>query len=112
MKEQDRVKTEIKELLSAREWAKTRELLSDTPAPDIADLLPDMDKTDRMLLFSLLPRQLAGEAFSYLESRRKDDLLKELTDEETRRLLAELSPDDRAEFFEELPGLLQRLLIS
>lgn len=111
MKEQDRVKTEIKELLSAREWAKTRELLRDIPAPDIADLLPDMDKTDRMFLFSLLPRQLAGEAFSYLESRRKDDLLKELTDEETRHLLAGLSPDDRAEFFEELPGLAtQRLL--
>lgn len=111
MKEQNEIKIEINELFAGRNWAQAREVLRDVPAPDIADLLPDMEKSDRILLFRLLPRPLAEEVFSYLESRRKDDLLKDLTDDETRRLLAGLSPDDRAEFFDELPGLAtQRLL--
>ena len=37
-------------------------------------------------------------------------MLKDLTDEETRHLLADLRPDDRTTLFEELPDKLQRLL--
>lgn len=105
------VNQQIRELVEQHKWAVLRELLSGIPAPDIADLLPSLEKSERILIFRLLPRQLSSEVFSYLESKNKDALLRDLTDEEARQILANLSPDDRTEFFEEIPGqAIQRLI--
>jgi len=92
MEEPDEVKKEINELLAQKKWGQTRELLGELPAPDIADFLPDLDKADRILLFRLLPRPLASEVFSYLEPKKKDNLLRDLTEEEVRRVLAWMIP--------------------
>ena len=111
MDEQDNPVMHVQELLFLKDWAGARNLLRDVPAPDIADLLLALAKNDRILLFRLLPRSQASDAFSYLESSQKDDLLKELSDEEAKELLADLYPDDLAEFLEEMPGrATQRLL--
>ncbi len=54
---------------------------------------------------------MAADVFSELESRDQDELLRNLTDEETRALMANLRPDDRTALLEELPGqVTQRLL--
>lgn len=105
------LKERIKELIKNQEWAELRAVLTGLPAPDIASVMPAVEKHERMLMFRLLPRQLGAELFSYLESKSKDMLLMELTDEEARSILASLSPDDRTEFLEELPGqAIQRML--
>jgi magnesium transporter len=101
----------IKGLIDNREWAELREILKGLPAPDIASVIASAEKHERILLFRLLPKHLAAEFFSYLEAKDKDMLLGEVTDEEARHILAGLSPDDRTEFFEEVPGqAIQRLL--
>lgn len=111
MTDQDALNSRINELIEKRDWAELRGLLSELPAPDIADMLRRLEKPDRVLIFRVFPRQLSSEIFSYLESQDKDTFLKELTNEETQQILSNLSPDDRAQFFEELPGqAIQRLL--
>lgn len=105
------IEPRLRELIEKREWFALRESIAEVPAPDIADLLREMEKGERALVFTALPRQLASEVFAHLEPQDKDDLLKGLTEEETRRLLADMPPDDRAALFEELPGqVTQRLL--
>ena len=85
--------------------------VSYTHLPDIADVLIQLDKPSRVLLFRCLPRKTAADVFSELEGEDTDSLLKELTDEETRLLLAYMRPDDRTELLEELPGqVTQRML--
>lgn len=107
----DRLVSKTRELIGQKKWALLREALHDVPAPDLADLLPHLEKRERILFFHVLPRQVSSEIFSYLESGDKDALLKDVTDEVARRLLADLTPDDRTEFLEELPGqATQRLL--
>jgi magnesium transporter len=102
---------EIAELIAARRWTELREVLEDWPAPEIADLLLDLPKADRVLLYRALSRRDAAETFSYLDVDQQDALLMELSDEETRGLLADLPPDDRTHLLEELPGqATQRLL--
>lgn len=111
MNDQQPVEKEIKELLELSRWEEVRERLRETPAPDVSDLLGQLEPSLRILVFRLLSRSRADQVFSYLESSKKDELLTDLTDEETRRLLAGLNPDDRTDFFEELPGqATQRLL--
>lgn len=105
------IKPEIQALIEEKRWVELKEALKEISVPDIADLLLDLEKKDRIILFRLLPRPISSEVFSYLESSHKDALLKEMTDGETSSLLADLSPDDRTQIFEELPGqATQRLL--
>jgi magnesium transporter len=105
------IRPEIQELIERRHWSELREVLDDRAAPEIADLLLQLRKEDRVLLFRALPRDAATEVFSHLEPEQEDELLRELTDEETRHLLADMSPDDRTHLLEEMPGqATQRLL--
>ena len=98
-------------LIEKRDWPAVRAAVNKLPEAEIAELLFELDTTDRMVLFRLLPRDISAEVFAQLEYDDANTLLDELTSEETRRLLAELSPDDRTQLFEELPGqVTQRLL--
>ncbi len=112
----ERLSPEIQTLIEARRWAELRRVAwpeADTIAPDLAELLAELDKADRMLFFRALPRPLASEVFAHLEADpdARDALLTALTDQEMRGLLATLSPDDRASLLDELPGqVTQRLL--
>jgi magnesium transporter len=107
----DLLAPEIIELLDARDWNQLRQVLSDWPAPEVADLLLHLRKEDRVLLYRALPRKVATEVFAHLDVEQEDALLRELTDEETRRLLADLTPDDRTHLLEELPSnATQRML--
>jgi len=102
---------EVKNLIEQRDWQGLRAVVSQWEVPDIADLIVEFEKADRVILFRSIPRHLAADVFSELDSRDRDELLRDLTDEETRALMANLRPDDRTALLEELPGqVTQRLL--
>lgn len=104
-------KPEIRELIEARDWAALREAMSQWRVPDIADLLSELDKEHRVLLFRALPRDVAADVFAEFDGPDREALLRDLTDEETRQIIEGLSPDDRTAILEELPGqVTQRLL--
>ncbi len=106
------LKPEIRRQIEARNWGALRGALAERPALEVAELLLELEKPDRMLLFRALPRDLAAEAFAYLEGESRDALLRELTDEETRQILASLPPDDRTELLTELPDQVTRRLLN
>jgi magnesium transporter len=98
-------------LIEQRRLSELATLLRDRHASDLVDLLRQLGRPERAVVFRLLPRPLAVDVFSSLDPGERDSLLKDLTDEETRQLLAGLSPDDRTYVLEELPGpVVQRLL--
>jgi len=103
---------EINELIKNHKWNDLREVLETWPEAEITDLILDMEKANRVLIFRLLPRDLAANVFSLLEPEQQDELLHDLTDHETRNLLADLSPDDRTELLEELPAKVTRRLMN
>ena len=103
---------DIIDIINERDWAALKEGLADWPPPEVADFLMGIDKNDRVLLFRALPRRLAADAFSYLDRRQQDVLLRELTDSDTTELLANLRPDDRTALLTELPAHVTRRLLN
>lgn len=65
-----------------------RERSVDLPPADLADLLLDLGKEERVLVFRAIPRDPAAEAFSHLDPDQQELLLRDLSDEEARALLA------------------------
>lgn len=106
------LKTRVEELIKNHEFDQLRnERWHEWQLADLADFLLSLNKTDRAVLFRVLPRDVSAEVFAYLDKEHKNILLKDLTDEETRLLLSKLRPDDRTNLFAELPGqVTQRLL--
>lgn len=106
------LKPEIKEMIELHQWIDLREVLGSWEPPEIADLMLDVEQSDRVLLFRSLPRQISADVFSYLDSEQQDELLHELTNQETREILSQLSPDDRTTLLEELPAEATQKLLT
>ncbi len=105
------LKPEIVEMIEAGAWNELRSFLADQPAPEIAELIASLDGRDRLVVFRLLPRKLAGDVFALLDADLQNLLVQGLAGDEVRELLAGLPPDDRTAFFGELPAsVTQRLL--
>jgi magnesium transporter len=94
----------IQVLIDRGNWPALRARVAGMPAPEIADLLVELEAPARVLLFRALPRELAADVFAHVGSEVENTLLEELASDETRELLANLSPDDRTHLLEELPG--------
>lgn len=103
---------EVKDLVSGRRWSKLKDFLTARPVADIADLLSGLEKPERVIVFRCLPRTLGAEVFAYLEPDDQNELLRELTDEESRSLVRNLAPDDRTALLSELPAEVTQKLLT
>ena len=56
----------VRQLIEEKRLSELRAQIIIYPVPDIADLLMELDKPNRVVLFRLLPRPLSSEVFSYL----------------------------------------------
>ena len=101
----------IMDLVARREIRALRDELITHPPADIASLLVNLAEVDRLIIFRILPREIASDVFSELELDTQEALLSELGDERIAKLLEEMSPDDRTAFFEELPAAAVRKLL-
>jgi len=102
---------ELRTLLAEHRWDDVREAVKDWPAAEVAELLLGLDHNSRVLLFRALPRSVAARTFAHLTGERRQTLLEELTDEESREVLEGLPPDDRAQLMGELPAVVTQELL-
>src|SRR4051794_31086832 len=102
---------EIRSLIEARDFAGLRELFSDWPPADVAEVIVDMPEDERVIIFRVLPAALAADVFEYLEVDAQQELLRSMAREQVVAILNEMSPDDRTALLEELPSAAARQLI-
>ena len=94
---------EIKSLIEARNFTALREEFKDWAPADLAELIADLPRDEQVVMFRILPHNVATETFEYLELDKQCDLLRAMGHDETTRLINQMSPDDRTAFLEELP---------
>jgi magnesium transporter len=103
---------EIEEFLVRRDFAGLREALSRLETPEVADLVGELPADQQALVFRILPRGLATETFEYLESEEQKNLVARLAHEQVTAILNDMSPDDRTALLEELPAPVTRRLLN
>jgi len=106
------IKPEISELIETENWSALQESVEDWPAPEIAELLSDLETDRRIVFFRLLPKLKMAEVFSYMEPDSQNSLLMNLTDEENRHLLSNMAPDDRTLLLGEMPGQITQKFLN
>jgi magnesium transporter len=103
---------EIRSLIEARDFAGLRELFSEWPPADVAEIIVDIPEDDRVIIFRVLPAVLAADVFEYLDVETQQSLLRCMAHEQVAAILNEMSPDDRTALLEEMPSAAARQLIQ
>jgi magnesium transporter len=94
---------EIQLLIEERNFSALKDCFKDWSPPEIAELISELPISDQVILFRLLPQELAGRAFEYLDHQNQRSLIQAMGREDVVRVLNEMSPDDRTALLEELP---------
>jgi magnesium transporter len=108
------IPVDFHELIEKKAWKVLKQELEALEPFYIAEIIEDLDKTDYIFLFRLLPRKKAKETFQYLSHEQQEDIIKGLANNRAQiaSLLNDLDPDDRTAFFEELPGQVSQRLVQ
>src|SRR5438128_4360918 len=103
---------EIKSLIDARNFGALRELFSDWPPADVAEVILDLPEDEQVIIFRVLPAALAADVFEYIGIEEQQNLLRAMAHEQVVGILNEMSPDDRTALLEEMPSAAARQLIQ
>ncbi len=100
-------------LLEERNYAVLKPLLSSMNAIDLAEVFEGTEKdTDLLILFRILPKDLAAETFVEMDSDVTERLIHKLTDRELRDVLDELFLDDTVDLVEEMPASVVKRVLA
>ena len=102
---------EIRSLIETRNFAALRELFHEWPPADVAEVILDLPEDEQVIIFRVLPHDLAADVFEYIGIEEQQKLLRAMAHEQVVGILNEMAPDDRTALLEELPSDAARKLI-
>ncbi len=101
----------IEELLEEKKYISAGNILKDMEPADIAILLMECTKEEVLLLYRILPKELAAEVFVEMEPDVQEELIQAFSDRELKEVLDELYMDDTVDIIEEMPAnVVKRIL--
>jgi len=104
--------TTLETLLRQKKFNVIKTVLSTMNPSDIAALLEDEPTAELLILFRLLPKELAADAFVEMDSEVQKNLLAGFNDNELKQIVDELNMDDAVDIVEEMPANLVKRILS
>ena len=106
------VEEEILNLCEEKKYARIRSILSEMNPSDIAALFDEFPEEEAILIFRLLPKELAADTFVEMDSDIQENLIKGFSDTEIRDVMDEIYLDDAVDIVEEMPANVVKRIIS
>ncbi len=101
----------ISELIKNKSYRRLREIAEIIPAPDLAQILGELEEREQPVLFRLLSKEQAAEVFVELEPLTQERLISSFTDRELSEILSELYIDDTVDLIEEMPAVVVKRIL-
>ncbi len=98
--------------LSEHRYAELSAVIRTLEPADIALLFEEVGISDVVVLFRLLPKDLAADTFVELETEQQAMLIRAFSDAELRMIVEELYLDDTVDLIEEMPANVVRRIIA
>ena len=103
--------TYVKNLLEKKDIAEIKKIFSNINEMDAAELLSDLPLEKSLIIFRILPKDIAAQIFAELDNSVQHDFIKMATDKEIAAIIEELMIDDAVDTLEEMPAsMVQRIL--
>lgn len=102
---------ELLELAESREFRKLKEILMEMNEVDVASFVEELDSEKTVVVFRMLPKELATDVFACLSVETQQHIINSITDHELRGIIDDLFVDDAVDMLEELPAnVVKRVL--
>lgn len=78
---------------------------------DVASFIEDLDSEITVVVFRMLPKELATDVFAELSPEKQQHIINSITDKELQNIIEDLYVDDAVDMLEELPAnVVKRVL--
>ena len=100
----ERVHELLIELLESKKYRELKKELCDMNEVDIATFMEELDNEKSLIVFRMLPKELATEVFACLEVEQQESIIDSINDTELKYIIEDLYVDDAVDMLEELPA--------
>src|SRR5690554_6230857 len=101
-----------KKLISEKKYSVLKEDLINTPPIDIADFLDSLEEKESLIIFRLLPKEMAADVFSHISAERQAVLFNLVNELELKNILNDLFFDDKVDLLEEMPANVVKKILK
>ena len=102
---------ELMDLLFTRQFRKLKDILTEMNEVDIATFIEELDSEKTVVVFRMLPKELASDVFACLEVDKQEHIINSITVYELGTIVDDLFVDDAVDMLEELPAnVVKRVL--
>lgn len=103
----------IIQLIEQKKYVQLKKVLSEMNEVDIAEIVDPLDTNTTLLIFRILPKDLAVEVFAHFSIEQQRDIINAVTDKELNYIMNELFFDDMIDLIEEMPAnIVNKILIN
>ncbi|HOB20951.1 MAG TPA: magnesium transporter [Candidatus Atribacteria bacterium] len=102
----------IIKLINEGKYTETRNELIKLNVVDIAQFLSELEEDKSLIVFRLLPKEIAAEVFSYMSSEQQRYIIESITDREIKGIIDELFMDDTVDLLEEMPANVVKKILK
>lgn len=102
---------QIVKLVEDKKYNELKQMLENMNSADIAMLLGEVDNEEMILVFRLLPKELAAETFAFMETDLQERLIHAMTDTELKEVTSLLFLDDTVDLIEEMPAIIVKRIL-
>jgi magnesium transporter len=108
----ERLRFHLDELLMQEDFQQAKMLLEPIQPADVADAIEGLPELKQAIAFRLLPKHQAIEVYEHLDAVVQQALIQDFKRQDVIDIVNQMSPDDRARLFDELPAKVVRRLLS
>ena len=109
--ENERIEDELLRLVEEKKFRELKSRLVEMNEVDIASFMEELDSEKTVVVFRMLPKELATDVFAELEPEQQQQIVTSITDYELGAIINDLYVDDAVDMLEELPAnVVKRVL--
>lgn len=109
---EENVKEVLFDLVSRKQFRQLKDELCEMNEFDIASFLEELDSEKQIIIFRMLPKELASDVFACLEVETQEHIINSITDKELAYIIEELYVDDAVDMLEELPATIVKRVLQ
>jgi magnesium transporter len=103
----------ILDLIEQKKYIELKKELAQMNEVDVAEILDPLDIHTTLVIFRMLPKDLAVEVFAHFSPEQQRDIINIITDKELKYIVEELFFDDMIDLIEEMPAnLVKKILVN
>lgn len=102
----------ILEYIEGKKYGPLKLMLSDMQPVDLAAIFEEVNERELPVLFRILPKDLACEAFVEMDTDMQQLLIEAFSDRELKEVMDELFLDDTVDIIEEMPANVAKRILK